>query len=174
MDFQEKPNHMAFAGASVLLAPIFYVYYSCSFARDEKGFLKMEMSEIWGYILTAVGSGGITQIVNWRINKRKAKAEVQQSEIEVIAATVRTVYEPIIKQQNDRIAELDKEVKDLRAEKRRMQEEYEKQIQGLREEHNKQISALEKRMLEVSRAVGLRTATQTRAANGQFTSSNKG
>lgn len=128
----------------------------------------MEFGDIWTYVISVISAGGITQIVNWRINKRKAKAEVKQSEIEVIASTVRTVYEPIIKQQNERIGELDKEVKDLRAEKRKMQEDYEKQIQNLRDEHNKQIAALEKRMLEVSRAIGLRTANQSRAANGQF------
>lgn len=129
----------------------------------------MELDTILTIVGSAVGGGGLTQLVNWRINKRKAKAEVKQSEIEVIAQTVQTVYEPIIKQQNDRIAELDSEVKQLREEKRQLQKDYEKQIKDLKEDYNKQLASLEKRMLELSRAVGLRTTQQVRAKNGQFT-----
>ena len=128
----------------------------------------MDIGEIIGLAVSAACGGGLTQFINWRVNKRKASVEVQQSEIEVIASTVRTVYEPIIKQQNDRIAQLDAEVQQLRKDKFQMQEAYEAQIKTIKDEYGRQISNLEKRMLEVSRAVGLKTAKQVRAANGQF------
>lgn len=129
----------------------------------------MELGEILGYVVSAVAGGGLTGIVNWRINKKKAKAELKMSELEVISKTVETVYEPIIKQQNERIAQLDTEVRELRAEKKQMQKEYETQISQIREEYSKQIQSLEKRMLEISRAVGLQTAKQARSADGRFT-----
>jgi len=128
----------------------------------------MELGEIFGYIASAVGGGGLTAIINWRVNKSKAKAELKMSELEVIAQTVQTVYEPIIHQQNERIAQLDAEVKELRDEKKQMQKDYELQIAQIKEEYNKQIQSLEKRMLEISRAVGLKTVNQARSADGKF------
>ncbi len=131
----------------------------------------MEGADIWGYVISALGAGTVTQLVNWRLNKRKATAEVKQSEIEVIAATVRSVYEPIIEQQNKtidqqnkRIAQLDAEVQKLRDEKDQMREDYQKQI-----------AALEKRMLEISRAVGFKASQQARdTRTGRFLKNESG
>lgn len=123
----------------------------------------MEINEIWGYIISAVSGGGLTQLVNWRLNKKKAGVELQQSEVAVIAETVRSVYEPIIRQQNERIDELNKEVKQLREEKRQMQEDYQKQIK-----------ALEERMLALSRAVGFKATQQARDPNnGRYVKNEK-
>jgi len=125
----------------------------------------MEFGDIWSYIVAAIGAGGITQLVNWRINKKKASVEVQSSELQLIAETVRTVYEPIIEQQNrtieknnERINALEAEVEKLREEKHLIQDQYQEQIQKL-----------EKRILEITRAVGLNTTKQVRDANGRFT-----
>ena len=125
----------------------------------------MEFGDIWSYIVAAIGAGGITQLVNWRINKKKASVEVQSSELQLIAETVRTVYEPIIDQQNrtieknnERINALEAEVEKLREEKHALQDQYQEQIQKL-----------EKRILEITRAVGLNTTKQVRDANGRFT-----
>ena len=125
----------------------------------------MEFGDIWSYIVAAIGAGGITQLVNWRINKKKANIEVQSSELQLIAETVRTVYEPIIEQQNrtieknnERINALEAEVEKLREEKHTLQDQYQEQIQKL-----------EKRILEITRAVGLNTTKQVRDANGRFT-----
>ena len=124
----------------------------------------MEFGDIWSYIVAAIGAGGITQLVNWRINKKKANVEVQTSELQLIAETVRTVYEPIIEQQNrtieknnERINALEAEVEKLREEKHILQDQYQEQIQKL-----------EKRILEITRAVGLNTTKQVRDANGRF------
>ena len=125
----------------------------------------MEFGDIWSYIVAVIGAGGITQLVNWRINKKKASVEVQSSELQLIAETVRTVYEPIIDQQNrtieknnERINALEAEVEKLREEKHALQDQYQEQIQKL-----------EKRILEITRAVGLNTTKQVRDANGRFT-----
>lgn len=124
----------------------------------------MEFGDIWSYIVAAIGAGGVTQLVNWRINKKKANVEVQTSELQLIAETVRTVYEPIIEQQNrtieknnERINALEAEVEKLREEKHILQDQYQEQIQKL-----------EKRILEITRAVGLNTTKQVRDANGRF------
>lgn len=126
----------------------------------------MEFGDIWSYVVAAIGAGGITQLINWRINKKKANVEVQSSELQLIAETVRTVYEPIIDQQNrtieknnERINALEAEVEKLREEKHALQDQYQEQIQKL-----------EKRILEITRAVGLNTTKQVRDANGRFTS----
>ncbi len=125
----------------------------------------MEFGDIWSYVVAAIGAGGITQLINWRINKKKATVEVQSSELQLIAETVRTVYEPIIDQQNrtieknnERINALEAEVEKLREEKHALQDQYQDQIQKL-----------EKRILEITRAVGLNTTKQVRDANGRFT-----
>ena len=52
----------------------------------------METGEIIGYIVSVLAGGGVTQFINWRINKRKAKAEAKQSEIEVVSKLIDTVY----------------------------------------------------------------------------------
>ena len=124
----------------------------------------MEIGEIVGYVITALSAGGITQIINWRINKRKAKAEAKQSEIEVIAQTVQTVYEPIIKHQNERITELEREVKELRDEKRSLQTEYESKIDSLKEEYSTQIQSLKDILLNFNSS----GKKYNRGANGQF------
>ena len=33
----------------------------------------MDFGEIMTYVGTAIGDGGLTQVVNWRINRKKAK-----------------------------------------------------------------------------------------------------
>lgn len=117
----------------------------------------MDIGEIIGYISTAIGGGLFMQIIHWRTDKKKASVEIQASEIQLISETVRTVYEPIIEQQNRRIQQLDDEVQMLREEKRNMQKDYQEQI-----------AKLEKRMLELSKAVGLKATARARASNGQF------
>jgi vacuolar-type H+-ATPase subunit I/STV1 len=68
-------------------------------------------------------------------------------------------YDPLVKKQNERIAELEDEVKTLRREKA---EE--------RAEHQKQIDSLQKQITELYRALGIRTVRQVRNGKGQFTS----
>jgi len=134
----------------------------------------MELSEIWGYIITALGGGGITQLVNWRINKKKGNVEIKQSEIEVIAETVRSVYEPIIKQQNDRIEELNKEFKQFRQEKEEELRQIRKEKQEMQADYERRIKALQDQIVTISRSLGIRANNQIRDANtGRFKKENK-
>lgn len=103
----------------------------------------MELGEILGYVISAIGGGGITQFFNWRINKKKGQVEVDASEIDNIKKSVE-VYQTIIADQNKRISELTQEVQELRAEKREMEQSYQAQI-----------AVLQKQIIEINRVLGI-------------------
>ena len=111
----------------------------------------MELGEIIGYGLTALGGGGIASIFNWRINKRKANAEVKTDELENLRKTMQDFYDPLVKKQNERISELESEVKTLRQERRDMELAYQKQIQ-----------VLQKQIVEITKALGIKTSKRAR------------
>ena len=85
----------------------------------------MEIGEIFTYIGTALGAGGVTQFANWKWNKRKEAANTKIDEIEVIRKTIEDVYKPTIELQNSQINDLRQEVHELR-----------KEVEHLRKERN--------------------------------------
>lgn len=98
----------------------------------------MDWNEIIGYILTALGGGAVTQVINWKINKKKATVEVKASEVELMAQAMRDVYEPLVKRQeteinkqNERIRDLENQVEALKKERKEMQEDFETRIRDL-------------------------------------------
>lgn len=119
----------------------------------------MDFSEISGYVLTALSAGGLTQLINWRINKRKgvaeaktSEAEAREKEIENMRKAMEDFYAPLvakqndlIKKQDDRIAELEAEIQRLRNEKRAEDEA-----------HARQITILQEQIVEISKALGIR------------------
>ena len=119
----------------------------------------MEIGEIITYVITALGGGGAGWLVNWKWGRRKEAANVKADEIETMKKAMEDFYDPLVKKQNERIAELEDEVKTLRREKA---EE--------RAEHQKQIDSLQKQITELYRALGIRTVRQVRNGKGQFTS----
>ena len=120
----------------------------------------METGEIIGYVLTALGGGGVTQFFNWRLNKRKGTAEVKRDEIENIHRTVEDVYKPLVEQQNIRIKELETEVRELR-----------NQLAKERQEHQDAMAAMQKQIVEINRALGLNAKKAIRdKKTGQFIS----
>ena len=119
----------------------------------------MEIGEIITYVITALGGGGAGWLVNWKWGRRKEAANVKADEIETMKKAMEDFYDPLVKKQNERIAELEDEVKTLRKEKA---EE--------RAEHQKQIDSLQKQITELYRALGIRTVRQVRNGKGQFTS----
>lgn len=119
----------------------------------------MEIGEIITYIGTALGGGGLGWLVNWKWGRREKAASVKSDEIETMKKAMEDFYDPLVKKQNERIAELEDEVKTLRREKA---EE--------RAEHQKQIDSLQKQITELYRALGIRTVKQVRNGKGQFTS----
>ena len=119
----------------------------------------MEISEIITYIGTALGSGGLVQLANWKWGRRKEAANVKSDEIETMKKAMEDFYDPLLKKQNARIAELEGEVKTLRD-----------QLAYERTEHQKQIDALQKQITDITRALGIKAARQIRNGKGQFTS----
>lgn len=121
----------------------------------------MEFGDILGYVISAVGGGGVTQLVNWRLNKKKGQVEVQADEIDNIRKSVE-VYQTIIADQNKRINELTVEVQQLRTEKRQMEETYQAQI-----------ATLQKQIVEINRVLGINAQKAIRdKKSGRFVKSN--
>lgn len=118
----------------------------------------MDWGELIGYVATALGAGGLTQIINWRIGKRKATAEVKSDEIDNMRKAMEDFYKPLLQHQderiaaqNARIAELETEVKTLRDEKRQMELAYQKQI-----------SDLQMQITTITKALGIKASKQIR------------
>lgn len=119
----------------------------------------MEIGEIITYVGTLLGGGGLGWLVNWRWGRRKEAANVKSDEIETMKKAMEDFYDPLLKKQNARIAELEGEVKTLRD-----------QLAYERNEHQKQIADLQKQITEITRALGIRAVKQVRNNKGQFTS----
>ena len=119
----------------------------------------MEIGEIIPYIITALGGGSAGWLVNWKWGRRKEAANVKSDEIETMKKAMEDFYDPLLKKQNARIAELEGEVKTLRD-----------QLAYERTEHQKQIDSLQKQITDITRALGIKAARQVRNGKGQFTS----
>ena len=147
----------------------------------------MEIGEIITYIGTALGGGGLGWLVNWKWGRREKAASVKSDEIETMKKAMEDFYDPLVKKQNERIAELEDEVKTLRREKAEERAEHQKQNERIAEledevktlqrekaeeraKHQKQIDSLQKQITELYRALGIRTVRQVRNGKGQFTS----
>lgn len=122
----------------------------------------MELGEIIGYVVSAAGGGGLATLFNWRYNKKKNAADIKSDEIENMRKAMVDFYEPLVERQNHRIAELEKEVKNLREERREMELSYQKQI-----------SDLQKQITEITRALGIKANKQVRNELGQYVKTNK-
>lgn len=117
----------------------------------------MAWGEIIGYIGTAIGAGGITQIVNWKLNRSKAREEVKSDEIDNIKKSVE-VYQTIIADQSKRITELTEEVNGLR-----------EQLRNERGEYQRQIDSLQKQIIEITRVLGMQNRQRIRdERSGRF------
>ena len=119
----------------------------------------MEIGEFLPYIITALGGGSAGWLVNWKWGRRKEAANVKSDEIETMKKAMEDFYDPLVKKQNERIAELEDEVKTLR-----------EQLTYERTEHQAQIASLQKQITEITRALGIKAARQVRNNKGQFTS----
>ena len=83
----------------------------------------MDVNEIFNLVIAALGGGGITSLVNWRLHKRRETAAVKQDEIEVIRKTIDEVYKPTIETLNSQVMELREEVTKLRTDVKRLRAE---------------------------------------------------
>lgn len=117
----------------------------------------MAWGEIIGYVGTAIGAGGITQLVNWKLNRSKAREEVKSDEIDNIKKSVE-VYQTIIADQSKRITELTEEVNGLR-----------EQLRNERGEYQRQIDSLQKQIIEITRVLGMQNRQRIRdERSGRF------
>ena len=117
----------------------------------------MAWGEIIGYIGTAIGAGGLTQIVNWRLNRNKAREEVKSDEIDNIKKSVE-VYQTNIADQSKRITEFNEEVNGLR-----------EQHRNERGEYQRQIDSLQKQIIEITRVLGMQNRQRIRdERSGRF------
>lgn len=129
-----------------------FVIPACSFDRFVQKYYKvMEFSDIFPYLATLLGGGGIGSFIGWRTRQRKDDVDIKVNEIEAIHQTVEKVYQPIINQQNLRIQELETEVHNLR-----------QTLTTERAEHQKQIDILQKQILDITRALGIKANKQVR------------
>lgn len=126
----------------------------------------MELGEIFPYLGTLLGGGGLGWLVNWKWGRRKEAASVKADEIENMRKAMADFYDPLVERQNKRIAELETEVRTLRDDRRKMEESYQKQIEA----QNRQITDLQKQITEITRALGIKATKQIRNDKGQFTS----
>lgn len=132
----------------------------------------MEFGEIISYVLTALGGGGLSGFIFWRLNKRQKEAEVKNQEIENINDIVEKVYKPMIDTLNERVTALDAEVKSLREERRAAAERHEAEISAIKKDCAEKSEAMRKQILELSVELAKKADRQARAKNGQFTNKN--
>ena len=104
----------------------------------------MEFGDILTVVISALGGGGITQLVNWRFNKKKNQAELKSDEIENMRKAMADFYEPLVDSQNRRISELETENARLRNDMREMERT-----------HQLQIAQLQEQILQISKAIGI-------------------
>jgi len=118
----------------------------------------MDIDSIISLALGLLGGGAGGGILGWRMQRKKQAAEVKADEIENMRKAMEDFYGPLVKKQNERIAELESEVKQLRSDRREMEVAYQKQI-----------SELQKQIVEITRVLGIKANKQARNERGQFT-----
>lgn len=128
----------------------------------------MEFGEIIGYVLSALGGGGLSGFVFWRLNKRAKEAEVKNQEIENINDIVEKVYKPMIDTLNERVTELDAEVKQLREDRRTTARRHDEEIAAIKKDCAEKSDLMKRQILELSAELAKKQDKQARAKNGQY------
>ena len=118
----------------------------------------MEVETIVTGVLSFIAGGGILSLITLKASKKKADVEVKVDEIAALHDTIGKVYEPMIEHLNNRVEELEEEVKSLRA-----------QLSTERADHQKEIDLMNKQIIEITRALGIRATAQIRDERGRFT-----
>lgn len=130
----------------------------------------MDLTDVISIVCGAAGGGIVTQIVNWRINRKKGIAEAKNAEaeasntledarakeIENVRKSVE-VYQTIIADQNKRISELTEEVQQIRRERAEMERAYQAQI-----------ATLQSQIIEINRVLGIKARSVIRDGNTTY------
>lgn len=133
----------------------------------------MDTEWILSMVGSAVGAGGLVQIFNWRINKRKAKAEAKQDEIENINSIVEGVYKPIIDSLNNRVSALDAEVSSLRGERDVVAKRHEQEIEAIKRDCAEKSESMRKQLVALSIELAKKVDRPDRGSNGKFVKKDK-
>ena len=125
----------------------------------------MELGEILTYIVSALGGGGIGSVLTWKLNKRKGLAEIKTDEIENMRKAMEEFYDPLVKKQNERIAQQDKRIAELEQEIANSREERAK----MEKFYQNQIASLQKQITDITKALGIKANEKLRDENtGRF------
>ena len=124
-------------------------------------YLKTETMDWQGIIpeiLTFIAGGGIVGLFTIPAKKKKADVEVKVDEIKALHDTIEMVYQPTINHLNNRVEQLEGEVKTLRS-----------QLASERADHQNEINLMNQQILAITKALGIKATTQIRDDKGRFT-----
>lgn len=118
----------------------------------------MDWQGIIPEILTFIAGGGIVGLFTIPAKKKKADVEVKVDEIKALHDTIEMVYQPTINHLNNRVEQLEGEVKTLRS-----------QLASERADHQNEINLMNQQILAITKALGIKATTQIRDDKGRFT-----
>ena len=133
----------------------------------------MEFGDLFSYVLTALGGGGISGLFFWRWNKRQKVAEVKGDEIGNMGQMIESVYKPIIENLTEQIDKLKAEVQQLRMEKESERDAYEKQIAEINKNCAEKSEQLKSQILELAAELAKKKDKQPRNAHGKYVKEGK-
>lgn len=111
----------------------------------------MDWQGIIPEILTFVAGGGIVGLFTIPAKKKKADVEVKVDEIKALHDTIEMVYQPTINHLNNRVEQLEGEVKTLRS-----------QLASERADHQNEINLMNQQILAITKALGIKATTKIR------------
>lgn len=115
----------------------------------------MDWQGIIPEILTFIAGGGLVGLVTLGSRKKKADVEVKVDEIKALHDTIEMVYQPTITHLNNRVAQLEDEVKGLRT-----------QLSTERADHQNEINLMNQQILAITKALGIKATTKIRQDKG--------
>lgn len=118
----------------------------------------MDWQGIIPEILTFIAGGGIVGLFTIPAKKKKADVEVKVDEIKALHDTIEMVYQPTINHLNNRVEQLEGEVKTLRS-----------QLANERADHQNEINLMNQQILAITKALGIKATTKIR--QGKVTNS---
>lgn len=111
----------------------------------------MDWQGIIPEILTFIAGGGIVGLFTIPAKKKKADVEVKVDEIKALHDTIEMVYQPTINHLNNRVEQLEGEVKTLRS-----------QLASERADHQNEINLMNQQILAITKALGIKATTKIR------------
>ena len=111
----------------------------------------MDWQGIIPEILTFIAGGGIVGLFTIPAKKKKADVEVKVDEIRALHDTIEMVYQPTINHLNNRVEQLEGEVKTLRS-----------QLASERADHQNEINLMNQQILAITKALGIKATTKIR------------